>query len=137
MDPNFAIAHYQLGQLLVQKHMSDAAITEFQRAIELSGHSWAFDANLAHAYALSGHTDDARRMARDLEGSQDQDQNGSLDANIALIYVGLGDADRAMSWLDKAYAARFNPSILAFPVFDPLRPDPRFKNLMRRLGLGR
>lgn len=136
MDPNFAIAHYQLGQLLVQKHMSDAAITEFQRAIELSGHSWAFDANLAHAYALSGHTDDARRMARDLEASQGQDQNGSLDANIALIYVGLGDTDRAMSWLDKAYVARFNPSILAFPVFDPLRSNPRFKNLMRRLGLG-
>jgi TolB-like protein/DNA-binding winged helix-turn-helix (wHTH) protein/Flp pilus assembly protein TadD len=136
MDPNFAIAHYQLGQLLVQKHMPDAAIAEFQRAIELSGHSWAFDANVAYAYALSGHTDGARRIATDLEEGQDQDHNGSLDANIALIYVGLGDADRAMSWLDKAYGARFDPSILAFPAFDPLRSDPRFKNLMRRVGLG-
>jgi TolB-like protein/DNA-binding winged helix-turn-helix (wHTH) protein/Flp pilus assembly protein TadD len=138
MDPNFAIAYYQLGQLLVQKHMPDAATGEFQRAIELSGHSWAFDASLAHAYALSGHTDSARRIARDLEEGrdQDQDQNGSLDGNIALIYVGLGDADRAMSWLEKAYDARFDPSILAFPVFDPLRSDPRFKNLMRGVGLG-
>jgi TolB-like protein/DNA-binding winged helix-turn-helix (wHTH) protein/Flp pilus assembly protein TadD len=137
MDPNFAIAHYQLGQLLVQKHMPDAAIAEFQRAIELSGHSWAFDANVAYAYALSGHTDDARRIATDLEEGQGQEQNGSLDANIALIYVGLGDADRAISWLDKAYGARFDPSILAFPAFDPLRSDPRFKNLMRGLGLGK
>ena len=64
------------------------------------------------------------------------ERNGSLEANIALIYVGLGDADGAISWLDKAYGDRFNPSIIVRPEFDPLRSDPRFKDLMRRLGLG-
>ena len=134
LDANFAIAHFELGELLVQKHRPDAAIAEFQRAIELNGHSGAFDANLAYAYALSGRAVDAQRIAGELE--QLNERNGSLEANIALIYVGLGDADGAISWLDKAYGDRFNPSIIVRPEFDPLRSDPRFKDLMRRLGLG-
>jgi hypothetical protein len=49
----------------------------------------------------------------------------STDPYIALIYVGLGDRDRAMSWLNKAYEAHFNPSILMRPAFDPIRSDVR------------
>jgi len=113
--------------------MPDAAIAEFQRAIELNGHRWAFDANLAYAYALSGHTVDARRIAGELE--ELNDRNGSLEANIALIYVGLGNADQAIEWLGKAYGDRFNPSIIVRPEFDPLRSDSRFTDMMRRLGL--
>jgi hypothetical protein len=56
-------------------------------------------------------------------------------ANIALIYAGLGDNDQAMNWLEKAYDARFNPSIMLRPAWDPLRSDARFKNLRRRIGL--
>jgi hypothetical protein len=51
--------------------------------------------------------------------------------------VGLGDHDQAMIWLNKAYEARFNPSILLRPAFDPLRSDARFGDLRRRLGLQR
>jgi hypothetical protein len=54
-----------------------------------------------------------------------------------LVYVGLGDHDQAMIWLNKAYEARFNPSILLRPGFDPLRSDARFVDLRRRLGLQR
>jgi len=133
LDGNFAMAHDQMGQVLVQERMFDTAIAEFQRAIELSGHSPAFDADLAHAYALSGHTGDAQRIASELE--QQQNQNGTVDVSIALIYLGLGKTDEAMNWLDKAYDARFNPIILVRPEFDPLRSDPRFKELMRRLRL--
>jgi TolB-like protein/DNA-binding winged helix-turn-helix (wHTH) protein len=134
MDPNFAIAHYQMGQVLVQQHRLGAAIAAFQRAIDLTGHNPALDANLANAYALSERRADARRIASELE--QRQEQNGSVDANIALIYVGLGEADRAMYWLDKAYEARLEAVILVRPQFDPLRLDPRFKDLMARVGLG-
>jgi hypothetical protein len=56
------------------------------------------------------------------------DQNSSAEANIALIYVGLGDQDQAMVWLNRGYEARINPSI-------PLRSDARFKELLRRIGL--
>jgi len=72
-------------------------------------------------------------IVKDLESRQSQ--GSSTAANIASIYVGLGDNARAMIWLDKAYQARFNPSILLRPVFDPLRSDPRFQDLLRRIGL--
>ena len=72
-------------------------------------------------------------MARDLESKRDQ--NPSAEANIAIIYVGLGNPDQAMVWLNKAYDARFNPSILLRPAFDPIRSDSRFKDLLRRIGL--
>ena len=55
----------------------------------------------------------------------------------AMVYVGLGDHDQAMVWLNKAYEARFNPSILLRSGFDPLRSDSRFVDLRRRLGLQR
>src|ERR1700674_2502026 len=133
MDPNFAVAHYELGQAFEQKHMHDEAIAEFRRAIELSGHSGAFDSNLAYVYAVSGRKGEAENMVKGLEAQRDK--NPSTDANIALVYVGLGDHDQAMIWLNKAYEARFNPSILLRPAFDPLRSDARFRDLWRRLGL--
>ena len=133
MDPRFAVAHYQLGQALAQKHRHDEAISEFRRAIELSGGNTTVESNLANAYAVSGRKEEAMKIVKDLESRQSQ--NSSTESNIALIYVGLGDNARAMIWLNKAYQARFNPSILVRPVFDPLRSDPRFQDLLRRIGL--
>jgi TolB-like protein/DNA-binding winged helix-turn-helix (wHTH) protein/Flp pilus assembly protein TadD len=133
MDPNFAIAHYELGQAYEQKNMHNEAIVEFRTAIQLSGDNEIFTANLAHAYASSGRREEALKIVNDLEDRQSQ--HSSTDANIALIYVGLGDRDQAMIWLDKAYQARFNPSILLRPAWDPLRSDARFQNLLRRIGL--
>jgi Flp pilus assembly protein TadD len=117
----------------VQKQMYNEAIAEFQRAIELSGNNVAFDSNLAYAYAVSGRRDEALKIAKDLETRVSE--SSAADSNIALIYVGLGDNDHAMIWLNKAYQARFNPSILLRPGFDPLRSDARFQNLLRRIGL--
>jgi TolB-like protein/DNA-binding winged helix-turn-helix (wHTH) protein/Tfp pilus assembly protein PilF len=133
MDPNFAVAHYELGQALEQKHQHDEAIAEFQKAIELSGHNGAFDSNLAYVYAVSGQKQEAMQIISAMEVRHDR--NPSADANVALVYVGLGDLDQAMIWLNRAYEARFNPSILLRPAFDPLRSDTRFKELQRRIGL--
>jgi TolB-like protein len=133
LDPNFAVGHFHLAEALVQERQYEAAIAEFQQAIELSGHLALFDANLAHAYALSGRRADALKIAKDMEARLDL--NPAANARIALIYVGLGDLDQAMNWLNKAYDARFNPAILMRPTFDPLRSDARFRELRRRLGL--
>jgi TolB-like protein/DNA-binding winged helix-turn-helix (wHTH) protein/Tfp pilus assembly protein PilF len=135
MDPNFAVGRYELGQAFVQKYMYDEAIAEFRRAIELSGHSGGFDSNLGHAYAVSGRKEEAIKIVKDLEARHDQ--NPSAGADIALIYVGLGDQDQAMVWLNKAYEARFKASILLRPAFNPLRSDARFQELLRRIGLPR
>src|SRR5262249_43215999 len=131
LDSNFALAHYELGQALEQKHLHSQAIAQFQRAIELSGHSAAFDSNLAHAYAVAGQKEQARRILQDLEARHAQ--YPAAYANIALAYVGLGDPQTAMAWLEKAYAARVNPSILLRPAFDPLRSDARFQALLKRI----
>jgi TolB-like protein/DNA-binding winged helix-turn-helix (wHTH) protein/tetratricopeptide (TPR) repeat protein len=133
LDPNFAIGHYELGQAFEQKHMHDEAAAQFQKAIDISGHSGVLDSSLAYVYAVLGRTEEAIKIAKGLEARRDQ--NPSAEANIALIYVGLGDHDQAMIWLNKGYEARFNPSILLRPAFDPLRSDARFKELLRRVGL--
>jgi TolB-like protein/Flp pilus assembly protein TadD len=133
MDANFAVGHFELGQAFVQKKLYDGAIAELRRAIELSGHSGAFESNLAHVYGVLGRKEEAARTLRDLEARHNE--NPSVAADIALVYVGLGDPDQAMMWLNRAYEARFKASILLHPVFDPLRSDARFKDLLGRIGL--
>jgi len=133
LGPNFALGHFELAQALVQLQQYDAAIAEFQKAIEIAGHQAVLDSNLAYAYAVSGRKTEALQIAQELQLRPDS--NPSANENIALIYAGLGDANQAMSWLNKAYDARFNPSILLRPGFDSLRGDARFKDLRHRIGL--
>ena len=133
LDPNFAVGHFELGQALQQQRKYPEAIAEFQKAIELSGPSGAFESNLAYAYATSGHQADALSIAETLTAKREKDP--SVAADIAAIYVGLGDDDQAVMWLDRAYATHFKASILRHPIFDPLRADPRFTAFVRRVGL--
>jgi TolB-like protein/Flp pilus assembly protein TadD len=128
MDASFAVGRFELGQALVQKQLYDQAIAQFQRAIKLSGRSGAFEANLAHLYGILGRKEEATKMLEGLKARYDK--NPSIAAEIALIYFGLDDRDRAMMWLDMAYEARFKASILLHPVFDPLRSDARFMDLL-------
>jgi TolB-like protein/DNA-binding winged helix-turn-helix (wHTH) protein/tetratricopeptide (TPR) repeat protein len=133
LDPGFAVGHYELGQALVQLHRLDEAIAEYRKAIEMSGHSSVFDSSLAYAYAVSGHKAEAAGIAASMEA--DNETYPSAQAHIALIYAGLGDRETALSWLDKAYEVRFNPSILLRRAFDPLRGEARFKDLVHRIGI--
>lgn len=130
MDPNFPIAHLELGQAFVQTHKYKEAIGEFQKARELSGGSSSCTSNLAYAFAVSNRRADALSILNELKARPTRNS-----AEIALIYVGLGDNDSAMNWLGKAYEEHFNPSILARPAFDPLRNDTRYEQLVRRIGL--
>jgi len=135
MDPRFAVAHYQVGQVFVQKHMYNEGIAELQKAIGFSGGNKTFRSNLAYAYATSGRRSEALEILNDLKS---RSNNGFSHASeIALIYVGLDENDQAMTWLEKAYGERFNPSVLLRPSFDPLRSNPRFQDLLRRIGLNR
>ena len=133
MDPFFAVAHYELGQAFVQKHMNNEAIAELQKAIELSGGSTTCTSNLAYAYAVSGMKNEAVKILNDLKNRSHHAFSNAPE--IALVYVGLDEKDQAMAWLEKAYAERFNPGVLLRPAFDPLRSDPRFQDLLRRIGL--
>ena len=133
IDPNFAVAYGQLAQAYTQEGRYSDAVAAVEQAIALGGHSGVFDSYLAYADARSGHAADAKAIVADME--ERANKSPAIDANIALVYVGLGDRDTAMAWLDKAYAAHFNPSILVRPAWDPLRSDPRFSALMHHVGL--
>ena len=135
MDPNFGLAHNQLAQAYLQKQDYDEAIEELQKAIQLSGGSPTSMANLARAYAASGRRNDALQLLNDLR--KPSHTGYSHASEIATIYVALGDQNQAMTWLEKSYEERFNPGVLLRPGFDPLRSDPRFQDLLRRIGLNR
>jgi Flp pilus assembly protein TadD len=110
------------------------AIASLERAAELSK-SPSFVGRLASAYATSGNTAQARKLLRELMDLQKQ--RYVSPAALAQLYIGLGEKDRAFEWLEKAYQERSN--FMAYlgvnPVVDPLRPDPRFQDLLRRIGL--
>jgi tetratricopeptide (TPR) repeat protein len=133
MDPKFALAHNQLGQAYLQKHMNDDAVAELQKAVQLSGGSSICMANLARAYAASGKRSEAEKLLSDLKKRSNPAYSHASE--IAVVYASLGDTDQAMKWLEKGYEERFNPSVLRRPGFDPLRSDPRFEDLVRRIGL--
>jgi TolB-like protein/DNA-binding winged helix-turn-helix (wHTH) protein/Flp pilus assembly protein TadD len=133
MDPNFALAHSQLAQGYLQKHMYDEAVAELQKAVQLSGNSPTCIANLARAYVASGKRSEAVKLLGDLKKHAHPGYSNASE--IAVIYASLGDTDQAMNWLEKGYEERFNPGVLLRPGFDPLRSDPRFRNLVHRIGL--
>jgi tetratricopeptide (TPR) repeat protein len=133
MDPNFAVARFELGQAYLEKHMYAEAEVELQKAVKLSGGSPAFIANLARAYVASSKKGEAVKLLGDLKNRSNPGYSNA--AEIAMIYASLGDTDQAMSWLEKGFEERFNPGVLLRPGFDPLRSDPRFQNLLHRIGL--
>ena len=133
MDPNFALAHNQLAQAYLQEHRYEEAVAELQKAVQLSGDSPTCIANLARAYVASGKRSEALKLLSDLKKRSNSGYSNASE--IAMIYASLGDTDQAMNWLERGYEERFNPGVLLRPGFDPLRSDPRFQNLVHRIGL--
>jgi TolB-like protein/DNA-binding winged helix-turn-helix (wHTH) protein/Tfp pilus assembly protein PilF len=135
MDPNFALAHNQLAQAYLQKGLNAEAVRELQKALELSPGSPTIMANLARAYVATGNRGEAEKLLGDLK--KRSTPIASYCPEIAMIYAALGDKDQAMAWLEKGFERRFNPGVLLRPGMDPLRSDPRFQDMLRRIGLPR
>jgi hypothetical protein len=105
----------------------DIAIEEFRRSGIDGG-------NLGHAYALAGRTADARQLLSKLEERYKSTRRGP--GEIAQVYIGLGDFDRAFEWLSRAVDDGSVWTLKVAVVWDPLRSDPRFEQLVRKAGLG-
>jgi tetratricopeptide (TPR) repeat protein len=110
------------------------AVNEFQKALELSGDDFTTKASLAHVYAVSGDKTEAEKILNELKQKL---TSNNLSYQIAEIYIGLGHKDQAFQWLEKAYEDRSEwlAWIAIEPKLDPIRGDPRFAELLRRMNL--
>lgn len=135
IDPKFAAAYALGGMVFEQQRKYDLAIAEYQKGLQISpGHSF-FQGRLGHAYAMAGHRAEALKLLKEMLAKRD-DANLS-DLHIGYTCAGLGDANALFDQLDRAYRRRDPdlPYLNADPIFDGYRTDPRFADMLRKLGL--
>jgi serine/threonine protein kinase/Tfp pilus assembly protein PilF len=135
IDQDFVLAHRRLGQVYEARQMFVEAQREYEKCLALAPGDVESLAALGHAYGASGEVDRARASIAKLTASP---QCHYVPAYlIAVIHIGLGEADAAFAWLEKAFEERYG--YLAYmnvsPVFDPLRNDERLRGLAARVGL--
>jgi TolB-like protein/DNA-binding winged helix-turn-helix (wHTH) protein/Tfp pilus assembly protein PilF len=134
-DPNDWFQHFNLGVGYEATGKVQEAISEYQKAIEISGNSRSAVA-LAHAYSATGKKAEAEKILRDLE--RKSKETSASPYTMATIYAGLGENDKAFEFLEKAYLEKSLDipwSLKSDLLLDSLRPDPRFQSLLRRIGL--
>jgi serine/threonine-protein kinase len=132
MDPNFYLAHYTLGWASLQLRDFKTGIAELEKARSLEDKPWIVG-TLACGYALSGNRTAALKLIAELH---EQAKHRHVTPYwFAMTSIALGDKDDAFKWLEQSYAERsFWLTFLKMdPILDPLRDDPRFKDLLKRL----
>jgi len=134
--PESPAVHRILANVYTQKGMFAEAIAEAQTAVTTSENSTVSLALLASIYARAGQTNEAGKIIDILEERMDKGEYAP-PLNIAFIFANLGDNDKAFYWLNRAFDERESRlgNMKSSPNFDPLRSDPRFAELMKRVGL--
>jgi TolB-like protein/Flp pilus assembly protein TadD/predicted Ser/Thr protein kinase len=140
LDPNFIWTHTVLGLAYVRKSMYKEGIAECEKELVISPSNTPALTGLGYAYAVSGRRAEAQKVLDQLNELSKQKYVPAVSR--VGIYVGLGEKDKAIEWLKKAYEERsIGNSLLAFgavkvnPEYNPLRSDPRFADLLRRMNL--
>src|SRR5262245_436670 len=133
MNPKFADAHSMLGIAYEHKGRYQEAVEEIKASKEMHGLDQS--GHLGYVYAISGQQDEAEKVLNELR--EESKQKYVSQYNIAIVYAGLGDKEQAFAWLEKAVAERDSniTQIKVEPAFDGLHSDPRFGELLRRVGL--
>jgi tetratricopeptide (TPR) repeat protein len=135
LNPGFPMALRELGTVYAMKGLFEEAVSTLEKATDISSGDRT-RARLARVYAMASREAEARTILDDLLAQSNK--RHVSPCLIAEIYVGLGENDEAFKWLDKAYLERDSLlSVLkAAPKWDPLRPDPRFKELLKKMNFG-
>jgi tetratricopeptide (TPR) repeat protein len=135
LDPGFSPAHWYLGMAYEQKGMHAKAIEEFQKWLDLSGGDPAALGALGHAYAVSGRQGEAQKTLGKMLAISKTRYVAPYD--VALVHAGLGDKTRSLEWLQKAFDDRsaFLIWVNVDPRFESLHAEPRYRDLIRRMGL--
>ena len=134
MEPTFPRAHHIMIMAYVQEGKFADALADIEKHYPNLGVTWNWS-ELTYAYGRSGQEAQARRALKELLEMQRHQQ---VDAEAFIrAHVGLDDKEQALVWLEKAYSQHSNvlTSLKVEPRYDPLRGDPRFQDLMRRVGL--
>lgn len=134
LDPSFPVAHYWRGLAYEQKGMHKEAIADLVQLRTLSVSPLRI-AGLGNVYAVSGEKGKAQAILSELEDLSRKRYVSPYD--MAAIYSGLGDKDQTFRWLEKTYEEREGALVYlnVEPMFDTVRSDPRFKDLVHRIGL--
>jgi TolB-like protein/Tfp pilus assembly protein PilF len=135
LEPGYVDTHWSIGLCYEQNGLHEQAIAEFQDAVSLSRSSPVMVAALAHAYAIAGKRAESRNQLEFLRNEARQRYISPY--SIGLIYAALEDTDRAFEWFEQAFKDRDEmlTHLNVDPRLDDLRSDPRFKNLVARVGL--
>jgi len=134
VDPDFVEAHRSLSEAYKRMGSYPEAIAEVEKIKSWENLTFALG-ELGHIYALQGNRRAAQEMANKLERRSAQQYTDPY--YLSKIYIALGEKDAAFAWLQKAYE-QHSPGVLALahdPDYDPVRSDPRFQDLVRRVGL--
>jgi len=130
--PDDGLAQCYLASAYMHTGMYKEAIEGLQRVVEMSGYP-EMARPLAKAYAASGYRGALRLWAKDLEHAQG---NPASPTMVAEVYTLLGEKENAFKWLERGYAERDGFLLgLKDPVWQPLRSDPRYRDLIQRIGL--
>jgi tetratricopeptide (TPR) repeat protein len=134
LDHNFFASHFVAGLAYGQKGQFERAISEFQAAADLSGRWPLFVGALGHGLASAGDRQGAAKVIQELQDTSVRQY--VCPYSVAAVYAGLGDRDLALDWLEKAYEERATWMIFlrVHPYFDFLRMEPRFQNLVQKIG---
>jgi adenylate cyclase len=137
MDPLFRSAVETLGWFHVLEGDMEAALTAFERLPGMAGVDYAAASDRAYAYARLGRMADVERMLALLDARRDEQPDMNLDIDYALVHEGLGDRERALQYLSSAIDRRLGAVVMldCFTSWRGARQDPRFKALLRRVGL--
>jgi tetratricopeptide (TPR) repeat protein len=135
LDPNYAVTYWILGLLLRKMGRYELAIAEGEKGVKLSGGSSLMSAALAQTLATAGRRKKAIQILDDLRELTKQKYIASYF--FVGIYIGLGEDDRAIEYLEKSYEEHSHWLIYLHidPSMDGLRSNPRFQDLLRRVGL--
>ena len=134
LDPSWALGHMRLGQNYELQGLFSESIPHYEKGVELDETPHGLG-NLGHAYAKSGRVDEAHAVLERLEELANSRYVAPIER--AYVYAGLGDLDKCFEWLEKAYDERSSNLLFArvWPIGKDIEQDPRFSDLMRRIGL--